>query len=342
MRYFLPFLATAAVLTLNLPASKAQDAGGGLPELQKARYDAEEAWRKAQQLTGQSSQNYAAANNRTQTSAATYNGMADRLSASVPPAAIKTEFFNNVTSLRTKDDFAKWVDKTKDDWGARYGPRIREFDPYNNTEYSRYYDAKGQLMVRAVQGDYELFKRSHDDLRQSYKRAVDAKEKAEQDYKDAVDKFGDMQTANQSATRAAGDLDMATRRLNDFLGRQPNSTTGGGVAASEPTLENPVRPTGSSRDLTGMKWGNNGRVDFTFLDSRNAIYHTSPFSTKGTYQTNGNKITMYFPAHAGYGANTRFEGTITGNTMEGTTTMSYPNGVAPGRTDSFSAQPISE
>ena len=90
-------------------------------------------------------------------------------------------------------------------------------------------------MVSKVRGDYDQFKQEADDWRQSYKRAVWGKEKAEKDYQDAVDKYGQLQTAGSEVTAATGRLDSAQRRLNDFLGWRPNSVTDTESTSGEPT-----------------------------------------------------------------------------------------------------------
>src|SRR5262245_43974095 len=60
------------------------------------------------------------------------NQSIDKLSSEREPLAAKIEFFNNVKSLRTRDDADKWVDEARKEWDAEVGPRIRIRNPYND------------------------------------------------------------------------------------------------------------------------------------------------------------------------------------------------------------------
>jgi len=230
MRRALSILTTLLVLSGVQSVSRGQDDPDVAfsERLAQARRDAQQAEAEKRSLDGQYStaiQSYDATNTRMQNRTAAFNKSADDLTASAPDISVKTDFFNNVTSLRTKDDLDKWVEKTKEKWGAQSGPRIREFDAYNGTEYSKYYDENGHLMVTKVRGDYDLIKRENDDWKQAYKRAKDSRDLAEKTYNDAVNQYGQLQTLGSKVTEASSRLDGAQRRVNDFEGRQPNSVT---------------------------------------------------------------------------------------------------------------------
>jgi hypothetical protein len=331
MRFSVRILAGVVALQfISSTPSTAQTSSGNLPELEAARKDAEQAYQEKLRFEKQlelSSQEYGNTYNSMRNTAADYNSTAARLTAKAPEIGMKTDFFNNVVSLRKKDDLDKWVDQKRGEWGAKYGPHIREIDVYKGTEYTRYYDDKGDLMVTKVRGDYDQFKQQADDWNQSYKRAVWAKEKAEKDYNDAVNQYGQLQTLGSKVTDASGRLDSAQRRLNDFLGRQPNSVTDGG---------NTIDTTGGAgADTTSPAVnlvGRRGRG--TFMDGVTPFsvqfqaggvgtFSTADETFNGTWSVSGNTISM------SAGAST-FQGSIQGNRISGTVSRSNASSTVSG------------
>ena len=119
MRRFHLLLVTVIVLSLSSSNLKAQNSSANLPELDAARRDARQAWEELQRLQGKqatASQAYSESSRNMQNSAASYNSMADQLSARTPTIGMKTDFFNDVVSLRKKDDLDKWVDQKRAEW----------------------------------------------------------------------------------------------------------------------------------------------------------------------------------------------------------------------------------
>ncbi len=244
MRQLLTLIAALLILTVSAQTSRAQVSTNNdnslAAALNKAYGEALGDVSIQQQRYVEATNNYSTTNKAMRATAANYNSSVDALWNSSPNIGMKTDFFNNVTSLRKKDDLDKWVNDSKEKWGATYGPRIREFNAYDGSEYSKYYDEKGDLMVTKVKGDYELHKRQSDDWSQAYKRANDTKDLAEKQYNDAVAKYGAIQTAGSEVADATGRLDQAQRRINDFVGKQQNSVntgdvnTGGGAGGGTP------------------------------------------------------------------------------------------------------------
>jgi hypothetical protein len=105
--------------------------------------------------------------------------------------AARTDFFNNVTGLRTRDALDQWVADRRREWGAQNGPRIGIINPYTGAEYYRYYDETSKtLVVSKVRGDYQLLERQRADWEQSYKRAKWLLDSVQGDYDLLQRQFG--------------------------------------------------------------------------------------------------------------------------------------------------------
>jgi hypothetical protein len=209
--------------------------------------------------------------------------------------ADQTAIVNNVVSFRKKDELARWVEDAKQRWGAESGPRIRVFNPYEMSSYSRYYDENGNLMVSEVRNSYEYLQQQRADWEQARKRAEQSVDLLEREYAETVEQYGTVQ-ARQSELAAA--LEQARRRQNDFTGQTPNSVTGGNSGASAPPVPRPA-PKPMVLNLAGRtgdgQWTVNGRTSYftyEFQAGGRVLYRSATENIAGTWTQNGNSVTV--------------------------------------------------
>jgi hypothetical protein len=131
--------------------------------------------------------------NRTASRAIAYTQTVDQLSATRDQRASQTEYFNNVTSLRTKDALDRWVEAQRKRWHAENsGSRIGITNPYDGSSYYRYYDDKGNLIVSRVKNDYGNFsQQQYEDWQRSYNQAKEVYDRLQGDYKQISDQYGE-------------------------------------------------------------------------------------------------------------------------------------------------------
>jgi hypothetical protein len=131
--------------------------------------------------------------NRGGTAANSYNQSVDRLAGTRDKLAAQTDYFNNVTSLRKRDDLYQWLAAGRDRWNSQNGAtgRIGIVNPYDGSSYYRYYDDKGNLIQNLVKGDYKLLQQARDDWNQSFKRAKDVYDRLQGDYDQITRQYGE-------------------------------------------------------------------------------------------------------------------------------------------------------
>ncbi|NQT12944.1 MAG: hypothetical protein HQ582_09350 [Planctomycetes bacterium] len=127
--------------------------------------------------------------------AETFNRLNDDLTKEREPIAADINFFNNVVSLRKKDDLDRWIEDRKATFNREGGERrIGIINPYDNTKYYRYYNEKGDLIVSEVRNSYELIEEQKADWDKTYKRAQYAAETIQNDYESMIDSYGKIMT----------------------------------------------------------------------------------------------------------------------------------------------------
>lgn len=121
------------------------------------------------------------------------------------------QFGDNVVSLRYRTPYDAGVDAERQRLGAgdTSGRRIREINPYDGTEYTRYYDEQGKLKLAAWKNEADGLQRAIGDFNQSYKRASDLKDGVDRQYDQQVQKYNNVQTTQQKLTTALQELQRA-------------------------------------------------------------------------------------------------------------------------------------
>lgn len=229
--------------------------------------------------------------------------------------ADQTTILNNVISLRNRDELSQWVDDAKKRWNAESGPRIRIFNPYENSSYSRYYDENGNLMVSEVRNSYEWLQQQRQDWEKARKRAEQTVDSLEREYNDVAKKYGNVEAAQ---SKLAAELEAARRRANDFTGEKPNSVEGGNTAAIAPPQAKPApapAPKPQILSLSGRTgngtWVVNGRTTYFTYEFRpggTVIYRSNRENLSGTWTQSGSSVTV----QVGQSYET---GSISGNTL---------------------------
>lgn len=215
-----------------------------------------------------------------------------RLRSQRDDLADQTTIVNNVISYRKKDDLARWVEDAKKRWNAESGPRIRIFNPYEMSSYSRYYDEKGNLMVSEVLNSYEYLQQQRQDWEKARKRAEESVDSLERDYAAAAKQYGIVQTARSDL---AASLAEARRRLSDFTGGREPSGSGdtGGLAplpVPKPKVLNLAGRTGKGEWAVG---GKVVRFTYVFMAGGRLTYRSATGeSLAGSWTQNGNQVTV--------------------------------------------------
>lgn len=142
-----------------------------------------------------------------------YGAQQSSLSASRDSLASQIDVMNTVTSFRNRDQLDQQLEQMREQWNAKYGPRIGVINPYEGTSYYRYYDENGHLMVTKVKGDYELLQRQREDWQTAYRRAQETRSAAEKAYADYAAQYGEYQAVQSEFATAKVE---AEQRLSQF------------------------------------------------------------------------------------------------------------------------------
>jgi len=250
-----------AILLVSLPATvRAQDFSDTNNDVGNPVFrEASSAWNQAREQYGASNAQY---ESQLPAREAQVNSDINSLNASQPALEAKTNFMNNLSSLKTVGALDKWVADARQKWGADHGPHIGISNPYNDESYHRYYTnatydkngkitSGGELAVSVVKGDYDMLKRQAADWDQSYKRAKWAAESLNNDYQRVADQYGTV-TALKAKLE---DLRRIARNENNSStnnNNTNNSTTTDNTATTSDS--NDRRSPDNETSLVGTTW----------------------------------------------------------------------------------------
>ncbi|OAI57154.1 hypothetical protein AYO47_01790 [Planctomyces sp. SCGC AG-212-M04] len=160
------------------------------------------------------------------------NSQVDQLSDQRATLEPKIDFFNNVTSLRKKDDLDRWVEEAKVKWQAD-GRRIGVINGFTGESFYRYYNKEGELVVSRVKGDYDMLKQQQEAWDRSYQKAKWAAAELNNDYEKVEQTYGrvtaikaqyaaqrEAQLAAEQAERDRQRLELEQQQREEELRRQ--------------------------------------------------------------------------------------------------------------------------
>jgi hypothetical protein len=253
------------VSLISLPASvRAQDFGDTNNDVGNPAFrDASSAWNQARQQYGASNAQY---ESQLLTREAQVNSDINSLNASQPALEAKTNFMNNLPSLKTVDALDKWVADARQKWGADHGPHIGISNPYNDESYHRYYTnatydkngkitSGGELAVSVVKGDYDMLKRQAADWDQSYQRAKWAADSLNNDYQRVADQYGTVTALKaklEDLRSVARNENNSSTNNNTTIDNTNNNTTTDNTPTTRDS--NDRRSADNETSLVGTTW----------------------------------------------------------------------------------------
>lgn len=133
--------------------------------------------------------------------------------------------YENVISLRGKDEMMKWTDAQR----ARLGvdelsgyQRLGLHNPYDTTSYLRYYGNDGQLRLSEVRGFYDELERQRLDAEKARQRLIDMQQEVSDSYKKVQDSYQAARAAREARATAQRTLDEAKARNERELAAKAN------------------------------------------------------------------------------------------------------------------------